>query len=326
MHRFYQWRVALGLSAQWLIAVSILMVFGNWGNWGSGVFTISASSSVAPSVLSAQASGQAPDAAAAPAREAYAELPGVRIWFKDTGGSGVPVVFLHAASGSSEVWEHQIPAFTAAGYRFIAYDRRGWGRTVIDPSGAQPGTAADDLQRLMDYLGVDRFHLVATAAGGSVALDYAVSFPQRLRSLVSANNVGRVEDEEYLELVSTLRPPQYPDLPRWFRELGPLYRAANPEGARRWREFESRSRSEGPLLATQPLRNRLTFSLLAKIEVPILLIAGGADLSAPPPLQRFFTDSIKNSESLIVPNAGHSTFWEQPEIFNRAVLEFIRKH
>ncbi len=236
------------------------------------------------------------------------------------------MVFLHAGSGSSQVWEHQIPAFTTAGYRFIAYDRRGWGRSVIDPSGAQPGTAADDLHRLMDYLGVDRFHLVATAAGGSVAMDYAVSFPQRLRSLVIANNVGRVEDEEYLELVSSLRPPQYPDLPRWFRELGPLYRAANPEGTRRWRELESRSRPEGPLPATQPLRNRLTFSLLEGIEIPTLLIAGSADLSAPPPLQRFYTARIKNSESLIVPDAGHSTYWEQPEIFNRAVLEFIRKH
>jgi len=302
MQRFYQW----------LIVVSILVIFGG------GLFTTSASL--------AQAPGQAPAAVAAPARETYAELPGVRIWFKDTGGSGVPVVFLHAGSGSSQVWEHQIPAFTAAGYRFIAYDRRGWGRSVIDPSGAQPGTAADVLHRLMDYLGVDRFHLVATAAGGSVAMDYAVSFPQRLRSLVIANNTGRVEDEEYLELVSNLRPPQYPDLPRWFRELGPLYRAANPDGTRRWMELESRSRPEGPLLATQPLRNRLTFSLLERIQIPTLLIAGGADLSAPPPLQRFYTARIKNSESLIVPNAGHSTYWEQPEIFNWAVLEFMRKH
>ncbi len=235
-------------------------------------------------------------------------------------------MFLHAGSGSSQVWEHQIPAFTAAGYRFIAYDRRGWGRSVVDPSGPQPGTAADDLEGLLDHLGVGRFHLVATAAGGSVAMDYAVSFPQRLRSLVIANNVGRVEDEEYLDLVSTLRPSQYPDLPVWFRELGPLYRAANPEGTRRWIELQSRSRPAGPLLETQPLRNHLTFSLLEGIETPTLLITGGADLSAPPPLQRYYTARIRNSEGLIVPNAGHSTYWEQPETFNRAVLEFIRRH
>ena len=143
---------------------------------------------------------------AAPAREAYAELPGVRLWYRDTGGVGTPVVLLHAATGSSRVWEYQIPAFTRAGYRVIAYDRRGWGRTVVDPAGTQPGTAADDLRALMSHLQIERFHLVGTAAGGFVALDYVLSFPQQLRSLVLANTIGGVQDEEYLALGRRIRP------------------------------------------------------------------------------------------------------------------------
>src|SRR5688572_3605882 len=111
-------------------------------------------------------SGSSSAASQAQGRETYAELPGVRIWYKDTGGSGVPVVFMHAATGSVRSWEYQIPAFTAAGYRFIAFDRRGWGRSVIDPAGVQPGVAADDLQGLLNHLRIDRFHLVGTAAGG----------------------------------------------------------------------------------------------------------------------------------------------------------------
>ena len=82
-----------------------------------------------------------------------------------------------------------MPAFTQAGYRVIAHDRRGWGRSVIDPSGPQP-YAADDLQALMDHLGIDRIHLVGTAAGAIASLDFALSFPQRLRSLVVANSMG----------------------------------------------------------------------------------------------------------------------------------------
>jgi len=263
---------------------------------------------------------------AAPARETYAQLPGVRLWYTDTGGRGVPVVFMHARTGSSSVWEHQIPAFTAAGYRFIAFDRRGWGRSVIDPTGVQPGTAADDLQRLVDHLGIDRFHLVGTAAGGFAALDYALSFPARLRSLVVANSIGGVQDEDYLELGRRLRPAQFDALPPEIRELGPSYRAANPEGTRRWMEFERTSRPDGPQAPTQPLRNRLTFAQVAGINVPTLLITGGADLYAPPPILRLFAARIKGSQSVIAPEAGHSTYWEQPEIFNRAVLEFIRKH
>src|SRR6266487_2155991 len=105
-----------------------------------------------------------------PAREAHAALNGVRIWYSDTGGRGEPIVLLHAATGSSRVWEHQVPAFTGSGYRVIAYDRRGFGRSEIDSTGAQPGTGADDLLALVDYLGIDRLHLVGTAAGAFVAL------------------------------------------------------------------------------------------------------------------------------------------------------------
>lgn len=296
----------------WLIVITVAAL--GFGCIGSGEWA----------VVQAQAT---PDAIA---REGYAELPGVRIWYKDTGGSGVPVVFMHSASGSSRNWEYQIPAFTAAGYRCIAYDRRGWGRSVSDPAGprpdSQPGTAADDLQSLMDYLHVDRFHLVATAAGGSVSLDYAFSFQQRLRSLVLADAAGGgVQDSEYQDLGRRIRPPQFDALPPDFRELGPSYRAANPEGTRRWIELERMSR-QNPPAPPQAMKNRLTFALLETIKVPMLLITGDADLSAPPPLLRFFAARIKNSESVLIPEAGHSAYWEQPEAFNRAILEFIRKH
>jgi pimeloyl-ACP methyl ester carboxylesterase len=119
------------------------------------------------------------------------------------------VVFLHAATGSSRVWDYQIPAFRMAGYRFIAFDRRGWGRTVSKARGPQASTAADDLLGLLDHLSIERAHLVGTAAGGSVALDFALSFPQRLRSLVIANAIGGVQDQDFLELGRRLRPPQF---------------------------------------------------------------------------------------------------------------------
>ena len=64
---------------------------------------------------------------------AYADVPGARLYYIDTGGHGVPVVFMHAATGSSQSWVYQIPAFTAAGYRLIAFDRRGRGRTESIP-------------------------------------------------------------------------------------------------------------------------------------------------------------------------------------------------
>jgi pimeloyl-ACP methyl ester carboxylesterase len=259
-------------------------------------------------------------------QEGYVDLPGVRLHYIDSGGEGVPVIFLHAGTGSARVWENQIPAFTAAGYRFIAYDRRGWGESTINPDGPQPGNSADDLLGLADHLGLDRFHLIGFAAGGSVAWDAVLTYPERVRSVVIANNAGRLDEPDYRNFVSSLRPRQFGELPPEFRELSPAYRAANPEGTRRWLALELSSRSRDAQMQLQPLKNRLTFKLLAQVKTPVLLMAGGADLTAPAPLLHFFTEHVRHAETLIVPDAGHSIYWEQPEVFNKAVIDFISNH
>ena len=234
-----------------------------------------------------------------------AALPGGSLRYQDSGGAGPPVVFLHAGSGSSRMWEHQVGDFTGAGYRFIAYDRRA------------EGVAVDDLEALTQHLALERVHLVGTAAGGIVAVDYALSFPRRLRSLVVANSILGVQDAEYLELSRRLRPaPEFNAIPAEIRELGPSYRAANPAGTQRWKELAQHS-------SLSPTRNRITFAALETIQIPTLLITGDADLYTPPSVLRLFAARFPKCESLVIPECGHSAFWEQPEAFNRAVLDFI---
>src|SRR5262245_33617224 len=259
-------------------------------------------------------------------REALADLPGVHLFFTDSGGNGEPVVFVHAATGSSRVWEYQRPVFIKRGYRVITYDRRGYGRSVADPSGPQPGTGADDLNALMDYLKIDRFHLVGTAAGGFVAWDYALSFPKRLRSLVVANSIGGVQDTEYQAAMQRLRTPDFLAMSPDMRELGPAYRVSNPTGADRWRELERTARPTSAQPPPQTFRNRVTFALLETISVPTLLMTGDADMYAPPPIMRMFAGHVKGSKAVVIPEAGHSGYWEQPDFFNRTVLDFISKH
>src|SRR4051812_46860759 len=207
-------------------------------------------------------------------KESFAEVPGAKLFYIDSGGNGVPVVLLHAATGSIRVWEYQIPAFPAAGYRVIAFDRRGWGRTVVDPAKSQPVSAADDLLALLNALKIDRVHLVGTAAGGFVAFDFAVAYPEHLRSLVVANSIGGVQDPEFQAMGRRLRPPEFDALPPVVREVSPGYRAANPEGTERWIEFEKLSRPAGPRAAAQPLRNQLTLAKLESIRTPTLLLTG----------------------------------------------------
>jgi len=286
------------------------------------MFTRSALIVTIAAVLGSALLAQSP----APAREATADLPGVHLFFTDSGGNGEPVVFVHAATGSSRVWEYQRPVFAKRGYRVITYDRRGYGRSVADASGPQPGTGADDLNALIDYLKIDRVHLVGTAAGGFVAWDYALSFPKRLRSLVIANSIGGVQDPEYQAAMQRLRTPDFLAMSPDMRELGPAYRVSNPTGADRWRELERTARPTSAQPPAQTFRNRVTFAQLETISVPTLLLTGDADMYAPPPIMRMFAAHVKGSKAVVIPEAGHSGYWEQPEFFNRTVLEFIGRH
>lgn len=269
--------------------------------------------------------------AAVTLRESFAAVPGARLFNVDSGGNGTAVVLLHAATGNTNAWQYQVPALTAAGYRVVAYDRRGWGRTVVDANGPA-GTAADDLAGLLDALKIDRAHIIATAGGGFVAFDFALAFPDRLRSLVVADSIGGVRDKEVLDLETRIRPPQFDALPPEVRELSPGYRAANPEGTRKWVEIEKQSRQAQPQASTlelayaTPMRNQLTLALFEQIRTPTLILTGGADMTAPPALMKILASHIRNSEFLVVPSAGHSVYWEEPDVFNRSVLDFIRKH
>jgi pimeloyl-ACP methyl ester carboxylesterase len=185
---------------------------------------------------------------------------------------------------------------------------------------------SDDLQGLVAHLGLQRCHLVATAAGGIGALDYAVLHPEQVRSLVVANSIGGVQDPEYLEVQHRLRPPEIQALPVELRELGPSYRGLNPEGTRRWIAIERASRPEGTHGPGQPLRQPMTFARLETIQVPVLLLVGEADLLSPPALMRLLAAHIPQCQFVSVPEAGHAAFWEQPELWNRLVLEFIGRH
>ena len=256
----------------------------------------------------------------------YADLPGVQLWYTDTGGSGIPVVFMHAASGNADSWVDQLPAFTAAGYRCIACDRRGWGRSRSGPPGEQPGYASDDLHGLVDYLSLDRFHLAGTAAGGAPALDYALVRPERVRSLVLADcGAGATQEPEYVEMRRRYRPPEIDALPVELRELSASYRATQPEGTRRWLEIEHASRQEAST-AGQRQRSQVTPALLKMLRVPALVVVGDADLVTPPALMRLLVAQIPNCRFATIPEAGHGAHWEQPEVWNRIVLEFMAQH
>jgi pimeloyl-ACP methyl ester carboxylesterase len=255
----------------------------------------------------------------------YADLPGVRIRYQDTGpGKAGTVVFLHAGTGNSESWANQLEVFSKAGFRAVAYDRRGWGSTTANPdSGPQPGASSDDLQALVDHLKIGKFHLVGLAAGAQVSIDYAAHYGGRLISLVLAGSLGPGNIEP--DLAAFTKRLAIPGLTgretNKYREVGPSFRGGNPEGYKHWLEIEERSRIAGA--PNQPTKTPNTYAKMETIRVRTLVMPGGADLLSPPAFMRLWALHIKDAEWVLVGDAGHSINTEQPEEFNRHVLRFI---
>jgi pimeloyl-ACP methyl ester carboxylesterase len=260
----------------------------------------------------------------APFKEGLAKVNDTKLYYRDTGGKGPVVVLMHPLTGSAMIWGYQQPVLAAAGFRVIAFSRRGHAKSDPGVEG-KLGTLVDDLDALMDHLKVKRFHVVGSAAGGYFIPDYALSSGDRLLSMTMACSIGGIIEPSLQEKLKRMTVPGYQALPASFRELGPSYRAANPEGRKAWEDLEHASLS-GPKIVLQPLKNKTTYAELVKIKTPVLVMAGGSDGYAPPTVMMDIAANLPNAEFAILSESGHSGYWEQPIAFNNAIIEYMKKN
>ena len=256
---------------------------------------------------------------------AFLTIPGARLCYRDSGGDGAPLVMLHANTGTSASWRPQFESFANAGYRVIAFDRRGWGNSAGAPdTGPQPGSIAEDLLALATQLSLPKFHLLGVAGGGFAALDFAGWQQDRLRSLVIAASTGSFSEPDMERLSKNISFEGFGKLPETFREIGPSFRALEPERTREWAHAQETARQRDA--PAQPLRTPNTFDKISQITIPFLAITASADLLAPPALMARWIRQIPHARVISIADAGHCVPMEQPEVFNNAVLNFIRNY
>ena len=272
-------------------------------------------------------------------------LPSGTVEVIDTGGKGVPLLLLHPVN--IRLWQNQIPAFAKAGYRVIAVDSRN--HTSGAPNEGFSGNQAQmRLDELITQLNLPKFHIIGTDMNGGLALQYAMAHPDRIRSVVMSGTLGNLRDPgpvpphtDLAALESSLRPAPFNELPLSARYLSPSYRAANPEGAKRWLELEDEGNAGYPQPKLPPggtpnvasglggaLPPMLTVEKLEAWTLPTMMITGDADNYTPPAMMRIFVSHLKhgNGAGAVIPESAHATYWENPDAYNRAVLTFIRKH
>ena len=206
---------------------------------------------------------------------------------RETHGSGPALLLTHGFGESTRMWDDNVPAL-AERFRVIAWDLRGHGRSEApaDPDLYTHELALADMERVLD---ADTAVLCGMSLGGYLSLAFRLRHPERVRALI---------------LVDT----------------GPGYRRDDERDA--WNAYVERTAGDRPVGRLLRQHDASVIASLEQIDVPTLVVVGGEDT----PFLRaadHMAAKIPNARKLVIEGAGHNANQDAPEVFNRAVLDFL---
>ena len=247
-------------------------------------------------------------------------------------GSGPVVIFMHGIGGNRTNWDEQQTGLRDR-YCTVAWDARGYGNSddPVDP--LKFSDFADDLNALLDHLGVRTAHLVGLSMGGMIAQDFYGRFAHRVATLTLAGTsrgFGAASEADRRDfLAPRLKPLQEGQSPA---DLAPkmitvLAGSRATENVRhRLLDSVSAVRT-GPYI--QALKAVVTTDfreILPEINVPTLVIVGTEDKVLPVSDSQALADAIPGSELTLIEQAGHLTNIEAPGLFNTLLGDFLDRH
>lgn len=291
-------------------------------------------------VLTGLASGcpkfqQGPVRSAIPAKH-FIELGERGKIFVKQMGSGPAVLLIHGYAGAVEHWAPLMPAIAHAGFRAIAVDLPGSGRSDKYPGDYSPAGLARTLLALLDRLGVQQAHVAGHSWGTSLALALALRAPARVKSVTL---VGPWAYEDQLapfivwarapligELLYTVYFDQFLDerMPLTFYE--PDFWAAQPQYiALARRQLKRPGWLAAALAAARGMRFEEQQQRYRTIATPALIIQGAADPVTRMPWAKRIHADIPDSQLVVIEHARHMPQIEQPVKTLRAMLTFLQQ-
>ena len=257
---------------------------------------------------------------------AFMDGDGFRLYYEDTGGDAPTVLFLHGAGGNHLSWWQQVPVF-AEEYRCVTMDQRGFGQSPDVAGGPGPAALGADALALLDHLGIAQAALVAQSMGGWAAVGAAVQMRERFWAVVLANTVGNLSNAELgaLRQKHLAASPPWPTV-LWQAALGETFRKAHPVRTFLYAQIAGLN---APLPADfRDQLGRLTTPVerYAATRVPTLFLTSDEDGLIWPELSQKVHEHVPGSRFERVGAAGHSTYFERPDVFNREVGAFLKEH
>jgi pimeloyl-ACP methyl ester carboxylesterase len=256
----------------------------------------------------------------------FAKVSNAKLYY-EVAGKGEPLILIHGGNMDRRMWDAQFDFF-ARRYKVIRYDVRGFGKSDKQ---VKPFAHHQDLHDLMKFLRVERAYIVGLSLGGAIATDFALIHPEMVKALILAcpgiagfqfspeaqsYTVATIEaarDDGFAQATEMwLRSPYM--IPAMERpELRDKIRRMALDNAEIWLRNFVWERDLKPL----------AWERLQEIQTPTLIIASDRDTPDILTLVERAAARIKNSEKIIVKQAGHMVNLEKPEEFNRAVLDFL---
>jgi 3-oxoadipate enol-lactonase len=247
----------------------------------------------------------------------HASIRGISLYY-EVHGDGPWLVFVHGAGGNHLSWWQQVPAFRGS-RRCLVYDQRGFGASNAL---ASPPDLTPDLDALLDQLGVERAVLVGQSMGGWSAVGAALSRPERVAGLLLTGTLAGLTDDDMIAQLAALHAGTKGFDP--LKALAPDYPRLEPERTFLYEQISALNPppTPGNLVSLLGIRHS---ERAAELRCPVTMVAGAVDQLFPLSLVRKAHAKLSDAELVVVPDAGHSVYFERPFTLNRAISGLLAR-
>lgn len=262
------------------------------------------------------------------------DVGGVQLYYEihgDEGDNSRPwIVFSHSLACTTAMWRPQIDAF-ARTHRVLLFDTRGHGQSDCPEGPYTMEELGQDTSQLLRALNINRAHFVGLSMGGMIGQELALEHPDLVASLTIADSASKWPPEA-IELFAGRARQGAKDgmdslvkatLWRWFT---PEYHQSNPEDVTEIGEMIRNTSVSGYAGCSHAIPRINYTHRLSEISCPVLILVGAQDVGTVPAMSYEMQKNCPGSELFEIENASHLSNVEQPEVFNRLLSSFLKRH
>jgi pimeloyl-ACP methyl ester carboxylesterase len=263
-----------------------------------------------------------------------AKVNGVNLYYEVT-GEGFPLVLSHEFGGNYRSWDPQVKYFSRY-YQVITYNHRGFPPSDVpeDPTAYSQEELVEDLHQLLHHLGIKQAYIGGLSLGGNVALNYGIAQPEMVKALVvAATGSGSMDRDRFevdLEQLARLFETEGVGAVAESLAKSPTRKQLLRKDPKSWQEFYENFNTHSATGSAHILRGVILkrptiFALepkLRQLHVPTLIMVGDEDDPCMEPAV-FMKRNIPCSGLAVFPQSGHAINLEEPDLFNRVVLDFL---